>query len=369
MKLSLLCFVVSAVALQAQQTEPPSNEELARRIDLLADMVSTPAETNADSPFSVGGYGEITYWNPEQANAEVDLHRVVLYLGYQFDPIWSFRSEIELEHSKKIEVEFAQIEAQLSDSMHFRMGNLLLPLGLTNQNHEPTSFYSSRRPLLERTILPTTWHENGVGLWAQQGNLHWQAYVMNGFDAANFQLASNGLRDGRQGGSQAQAENWAFSGRLDWQIQPNMMVGVSAYQGASGQGNLSRDFGVQILSAHATANHGPWQMRGLYAQASVADAAFLPTPATSEDLRGWYTEVAYQLWSQSREQASLTPFLRVGNLDFSAGDGMPSAQSLIVTGLAWKPQSHVVFKLDVEFQDPAAGPNTQTLAFTLGWSF
>jgi hypothetical protein len=39
------------------------------------------------------------------------------------------------------------------------------------------------RPNVERNIIPTTWRENGVGLFGQLGSLAYKAYVINGFQA------------------------------------------------------------------------------------------------------------------------------------------------------------------------------------------
>jgi hypothetical protein len=46
-----------------------------------------------------------------------------------------------------------------------RAGNVLMPMGFLNELHEPTTYLGALRPDTERQIIPTTWHENGVGVY------------------------------------------------------------------------------------------------------------------------------------------------------------------------------------------------------------
>ena len=50
--------------------------------------------------FTLGGYGEFHgNFGEGSGGDKADLHRVVLYVGYEFDDWISFNSEIELEHA------------------------------------------------------------------------------------------------------------------------------------------------------------------------------------------------------------------------------------------------------------------------------
>ncbi|MHC4823299.1 MAG: hypothetical protein ACYTEP_04690 [Planctomycetota bacterium] len=383
MRLPLLsaCGILALASspLAAQQGDAPSNEELARRIDLLA---AQQGDTVVSSPFgskaSFGGYGELTYRNfdgttdggaPSGMTDELDLHRVVFYFGYQFNDTWSFNSEIEYEHTDELAVEFAQIDGHFSDALNFRGGHLLMPVGFVNQMHEPTTFWSARRPLVERYIIPSTWHENGAGTFGSAGDFQWQAYVVNGFDAAGFDPGSSGLRGGRQGGDKAAAEDFALTGRLDWHGVDGLLVGASFFQGDSGQSSGVSDFGVSLFDIHAQYDHGPLRLRFLYADATIDDASLLPTPSASDDLMGWYLEGGYDIFADCDNGQSLTPFVRFENFDLLDATAASTDVDVLVVGVAWQPQENLTFKLDFQDQSNDADTTVDTVEFTLGWAF
>jgi len=366
-------------ALHAQQGETaPSNAELARRIDLLSESMDPLSHDGDSNQLSIGGYGEVTYRNfaattdggaPSDMADEFDLHRLVLYLGYRFDDTWSFHSEIEYEHTNQLSVEFAQIDGHFSDVLNFRGGNLLIPMGFINQNHEPTTFWSAQRPLVERFIIPTTWNENGAGTFGQAGDFKWQAYLVNGFEAAGFEPATSGLRQGRQGGGQATAEDFAFTGRFDWRGIEGLLLGASFYQGNSGQSSTVNDFGVSLFDIHAQYDHGPLRLRFLYADATINDAALLNTPSPSDSLVGWYFEGGYDVLAGHESGQSLTPFVRFENFDLLDATAASTDVDVLVLGLAWQPQENIIFKLDFQNQSTDADTTVDTIEFTLGWSF
>ena len=131
------------------------------------------------------------------------------------------------------------------------------------------------RPDAERRIIPSTWRENGAGLFgtiAEQ--LDYKFYVVNGFNALGFD--SSGLRGGRQKGNRALAEHLAFVGRLDWTPIPELLVGGSVYVGSSGQDqdidvtNGNDEFTVGIPDARTTVweVHGQFERQGLRARGS-----------------------------------------------------------------------------------------------------
>jgi len=387
MRMSLTCIFLSA-PLAAQE---PSPEELARRIDLLAqelqDLKFGPAAGGKELPssgvspsasrvysqsqgeVSIGGYGELTYTRPEDSAAEWDLHRVVLYFGYRFDENWLFNSEIEFEHGDEVGVEFAYVEGRLSEALGLRIGHLLVPMGLVNEIHEPTTFPSAERPQVERFILPTTWHENGVGLVGAWGGFEGRAYLMNGFDAAGFDLGGNGLRDGRQGGGEATAENLALVGRLDWKGTPGLLAGVSAYTGDSGQDSTAPDFRTTVFDLHAQWDWRALRLRGLWASAEVEDAALLPTPAPGEELEGMYLEAGWDLLAGDPRGRALIPFLRYELYDLSADAPGDTQVRVLTTGVAFHPTAQVALKLDWSQLSNDADTVEDLLAFTLGFAF
>ncbi len=366
------CLLVSP--LTAQDSQAPSNTELARRIDILSGQLDLGSNS---SNFSFGGYGEATYRNfadetdggtPSGKTDEFDLHRVVFYFGYAFDDVWSFNSEIEYEHSDELSVEFAQIDGNFSEMFNFRGGHVLIPMGFTNQTHEPTTFSSARRPLVERYILPSTWHENGIGTFGAASDFTWEAYIVNSFDAAGFNPSSSGLRGGRQGGHSSAAEDLAFTGRLDWRGVEGLLLGGSIFQGDSGQGSTTSDFGVSVMELHAQYDSGPLRVRGLWADASIDDADLLTAASASDKVQGWFLEGGWDLFSD-RAGESLIPFVRVENFDLLADTAADTDVTAMVVGVAWQPQENVTFKVDYMDLSDDADSQVDVFEFTIGWAF
>jgi len=131
---------------------------------------------------TLGGYGEILYNQPDNANGELDVQRLVLLFGYKFNERVQFITEIEFEHVKEVYVEQAFINYNLTDGSNLRAGLMLVPMGIVNEFHEPTTFNGVERPSLDNAIVPTTWREIGIGASGRWDALalRYQAYIFNG---------------------------------------------------------------------------------------------------------------------------------------------------------------------------------------------
>lgn len=131
-----------------------------------------------DSPvagLSIGAYGEIKYGymqNPAaggQWQNGFDAHRVVLLPTYQITDNIIFNAEIEFEHGGiafdsddkrhgTAEIEQVFVDFKIKDYFNIRSPGIdLVPIGYTNQHHEPTQFYSVNRPELYNGLIPSTW--------------------------------------------------------------------------------------------------------------------------------------------------------------------------------------------------------------------
>ena len=326
---------------------------------------------SAAAQVSFGGYGEVSYRNVGNDADTFDVHRVVLYTGYAFDETYSFNSEIEFEHGDEIHVEFAQIDGHYSDAFNIRAGHILLPMGFMNETHEPTTFWSAKRPLVERYIIPSTWHENGAGVFGTAGNLSWQAYLVNGTDDG-FDMQKNGLRGGRQGGEKAAAEKMGVTARLDYQATSGLLIGAAIYSGSTNNKGddvvdpTELDHHVQVVEAHVQYDSGPFRVRALFADASVENADQLPEASVTDDIDGWYVEAGYDLLS-SDENLSLTPFVRVEQYDL----GGEEQYNVNVLGLAFQPNMNIIYKFDFQNITSEKGrlADSNNIEFTLGWSF
>jgi len=359
---------------------------------LLGDLVAPPGASRyglgpsaskvyaAGEGLSLGGYGEALYERSNGGTDEIDLLRVVLYVGYRFDEHWVFNSEIEYEHAgEEVGVEFATLDYLWQECANIRMGLVLVPMGFVNELHEPPTYLAARRSETERRILPTTWREAGAGVFGDAGPLSYRAYVVNGFDATGFD--ATGLRGGRQNGSEASAEDLAVVARVDWTDTPGLLVGVSAYRGDAAQdqaglGGTTTTIGEVHAEWRA---HGLW-VRGLAAMASVDDVAalnaaggFTGAESVGEELEGHYIEAGYDVLGLlgAGGGQSLSPYVRYEAFDTQAE--VPSGfaadpandEEILTVGLNWSPRSNLVFKL--EYQDYDQAEDGVNLA--MGFSF
>jgi len=199
---------------------------------------------------SIGGYGEANYSHKvSDTDAEsdrADFLRFVLYTGYKFSDRWILNAEIEFEHATtestvtgsegSVSVEQAYLDYLHAPSINARAGLVLLPLGFLNEIHEPVFFHGNNRPEVERLIIPSTWRELGIGVFGSiADDLAYRAYLTTSLNAKGFD--EDGIRDGRQAGSEALAEDGAGSASLDYTPHqvPGLLVGASAFVGNTGQ--------------------------------------------------------------------------------------------------------------------------------------
>ena len=401
-----------------QNTEPQlSPEELKRRLDLLAAEVERlrSGETKAGEKLtqdqrqalglgpsaasvyerttgvSFAGYGEMLFEQRASANesgshlgkdARIDLLRAILYTGYRFNDRFLFNSEIEFEHGgEEVGVEFAYLDFRINKHLSVRGGNLLVPLGLVNEYHEPNVFIGTRRPETERRIIPSTWHENGAGVVGSAGPVTFRAYLVNGLNAQGF--TAGGLRDGRQGGAEAIANDWAFAGRADVAPVPGIFAGIGLYQGNSGQGQFERTkVGTTIVEIHGQAQIRGFDIRGLFARASLDGAGELNavldvvgSAAVGDTMAGGYGQVAYNVLSQRATRMSFAPFYRFERLNtqkavpagFSADPSRD--QTMHVLGVELKPIGNIVVKADYQFTSNKARTGRDQFSVALGYAF
>jgi len=235
-------------------------------------------------------------------------------------------------------------------------------MGFINQIHEPPFYFGNNRPEVERQILPSTWREIGVGLFGEVlPNLTYTTYVVNGLNAANF--TSDGIRSGRQQGSQAKAEDLAFVGRIDYapDFVPGVSFGGSAYVGNSGQNQTFAgqqvDALTQLYEGHVQWKYHGLEFRTLGSWGHIGDAGVLSAAkrqTIGEENYGWYSEVGYDILPLLNPNTTqyLAPFFRYEQLDTIAsapagfGDDETKDRQIYQFGLQYKPIPNVVVKAD-----------------------
>ncbi|MEQ1739165.1 MAG: hypothetical protein ABL884_04605 [Methyloglobulus sp.] len=341
---------------------------------------------------SIGGYGEANYQaivGDKKNNVDnADMERLVLYAGYKFTDNILFNSEIEFEHATtgkggEVSVEFAALDFFIDPLANIRAGLVLMPMGFINQIHEPPFFFGNNRPEVERRIIPSTWREIGVGLFGQiTPELTYTTYVVNGLNAVEF--SSNGIRDGRGGGSNAKAENFGYVARMDYapEVLPGVSVGGSAYVGNSGQNQTfagkNPDVLVQLYEGHAQWKYRGLELRALGSWGHVNNADLLSAEkgeTVGSENYGWYTEVGYDIMPHLIADTTqyLAPFFRYEQYDTIAEapngflDDETKDRQIYQFGLQYKPIPNVVIKAD--YRNFSAKKGSVPDDFNLGFGF
>ena len=333
---------------------------------------------------TIGGYGEILYNQPNNLNGELDVQRLVMLFGYKFDERVQFVTEIEYEHVKEVYIEQAFVNYSIANAVNIRAGLMLVPMGIINEFHEPTTFNGVERPSMDNKIVPTTWREIGIGVAGRLDGLalRYQAYLFNGFishDGEDGKLkGSNGLRGGRQKGAESMVDQFNLSAKLDYYGIPNLHIGLSGYQGRTQADDnvndaLGSDIGVSMIGLDARYKWMNFSARGQYVHANLSDTeaynAFTGRDLGSE-LEGYYVEAAYNILPITNKQR-LEAFVRYEQYDTHNAVAGNLTKNLAydrqewTTGLSYHMSIGTVFKVD--YQSKSTGvANSQYGQFNVG---
>lgn len=329
-------------------------QKLQQQFYQLADQVEENSK-NTTGDTTIGGYGELHYnnWSYDKGGdkKELDLHRFVVFINHEFNDSIRFFSEFEIEHAfvedtdggtngGAVEVEQAYIQFDLSDNTKANAGVFLIPVGILNETHEPTTFYGVERNPVESNIIPTTWWEGGAML---------SGYYASGF---SYDLAlSSGLdggtniRGGRQKTSKASADNLALTFRIKY-------TGISGLELATtvqAQDDMTQDSsdaidGATMVEAHARWNVADFTFTGLYARWDIdVNTAATQADKDKDTQDGGYLEASYKL------NPEFGVFVRQNEWD-NGGSGDTSISQTDV-GFNYWPHENVVLKADYVTHD------------------
>lgn len=390
--LTLAVFVLAALSVSAQMTSNQQGQYFNTADNVLA----------RNSKLSIGGYGEIHYnqglANQERSNGLMDVHRMVMMFGYNFNEKTQFITELEFEHVKEIYVEQAFLQYKLNSMVNFRAGLMLIPMGIVNEYHEPVAFNGVERPLIDGVIAPSTWREIGAGI---TGNilplsLKYQAYIVNGFNGYNGSAKLNGkkgYRSGRQKGAESYISSPNLSAKVEYFGIKGLNIGLSGYFGKT-QSTLyngiadsddaalamadSSSVGISMLGADARYTNGGLQLRGqLYVSSNSNVDQY--NDFTGSDLGsamyGYYVEAAYDVFNGSELDGQLLPFIRYSEYDtHSSVSGNVTKNddyklTAITTGLGWKITPGAIVKADLQFTETASGKFKRTFNAGVGVMF
>lgn len=373
--LAVTYFSLTVLSLHAQETAN-------NYINSAEKLLST------NGKLVIGGYGEVHYNQTLDAdvryNGKLDVHRLVMLLGYNFNEKTQFVSELEFEHVKEVYVEQAFIQHKLNNYISLRGGLILVPMGIINEYHEPTTFNGVERPLIDNKITPTTWREIGLGVSGNilEASIKYQAYLFNGFNgydgSAHFN-GSNGFRKGRQKGAESYISSPNLAAKIEYYGIRGLNLGVSGYFGKS-QSTLfngisksdaaaiakadSSVTGITMIGTDARYKRGGLELRGQFYHVGLSNSDQYNAFTADEDgslndlgsaMTGYYAEIGYNVFRHCKTDMNLVPFVRYEyynthyKVDPSIAVNPAYSISAVTTGLTLTLTKGVVAKADLQF--------------------
>ena len=321
------------------------------------------------------------------------MRRFVLGYQHRFDAKTKVVTELEIEHAVssasdkgEVAIEQAYVERQITPIWSLRAGLFLMPVGLLNENHEPTAYYGVERNFVETAIIPSTWREGGVQ-WV--GNLDSgltvQGGLSTGFDLNKWDARSGAGRESPLGSihqemSLARSHDLAVFGAVNWRGTPGLLLGASLVTGQATHGQAVDKARITLWDLHARWTPGRWDLSALYTRGAISNTAALnatlvanPTlvPATFD---GYYAQAAYKVWSHA--DYALYPFMRLEQYNTARsyadlGPGLtPDAargERVLTLGANLQVAQGVVVKADYQRFRESSDLNRVNLG--LGWSF
>jgi hypothetical protein len=339
---------------------------------------------NINTGVTVGGYGEIIYNQPETGNGELDVQRLVLLFGYKFNDQVQFITEVEFEHVKEVFVEQAFLQYSFNEKISARGGLMLVPMGSINEYHEPTTFNSVERPSIDKSIVPTTWREIGVGVTGRFDNisLKYQAYMFNGLASVNgdkYLGGANGLRNGRQKGAKSNFVYPNFSAKVDYYGIQGLRLGLAGYFGRTQplEEDIDldgADVGIAMIGLDARYRLGRFAARGDFISTSISDSKAYNDLYISDlgsQMYGWNLEASFNLLPLEKKQ-ELWMFARYESYDTNSEmeDNVPRNLSYErdewTFGLSYLIVRGAVLKADYQIKNNAVAGVEPDNLFSIG---
>ena len=239
-------------------------------------------DVNSFSKWRIGGYGEAvaafkkygtnrfygnSEGNPKESRNTIAIPRVVIAGDYKFNKKWILGIEVEfeaggtgtsyelentengeyeteVEKGGEVALEQLHITRLINRAFNVRVGHVIVPVGLTNNHHEPNQFFGTVRPEGETTIIPSTWHETGLEFFGNFGKgytaFDYEVMIVTGLNANGFDRNkwAGGAKQGK-----FEVDNFtcpAFVARLNWHGVRGLRIGTSFYYCSNVGGNADK---------------------------------------------------------------------------------------------------------------------------------
>lgn len=385
---------------------------------------------NRINQFSFHGYGAINYnrynWQTDTAKRNnIDLERFVLEPTFRFSKSLSLNAEIEIEHGGtgssvefdrfeefgefefeiekggEINLEQLNIEWNYKDYLNFKIGRIKVPVGFYYKFDEPTEYFTPMISETESHLLPASWTEFGISFFGYLDKMHKWKYVtgiINSLDNSAFSSSTWIKRGNQKRFETVNAENWAGIFRIDYQMNEQVLLGISTYFGNTTDNRPKPDIKipgyVSISEFHTAVYYKSLEAKLLILYGELSNAEKISeanrnlsnnlnakrTPIGSSVL-GFYTELGIDIFkifetnnNSNREDA----LILYGRIDYY--DSMFSTEGNVFNnprwerkvwsiGLNYKPIDEIIFKTAYSSRRFSIPQRNLENTFTLGFGF
>jgi len=363
--------------------------DLEERMNDLEDSAEASGAAGWWTKTAVGGYGELHYGN-KSGTGTIDFHRYVLFFSHRYSDSVSMNSEFELEHSipgdgkvGEVELEQAYIDQNWGEyglpNTNMKYGLFLIPCGITNEIHEPPTFYGVERNVVEKEICSNTRWEGGFQATHVIPDM--DLTIIAGVHSS-LTTAEGDIRSGRDKVGSATMNKEAYSGAFRWTgAYPGLELGLSwDYEPDMNDGQKGEQVTGKMYAVHA--NYMPsrgFGSRAFYGQWNLdcpPDAATSNSCATNgrNHQWGWFYEGSYR-WSVTETQ-SMGLFVRRQEWDDKAGTiASPNETTtknnitLSSLGVNWWITDEAVIKADWGRKKTFGSAAVQEFNMGMGYSF
>lgn len=258
------------------------------------------------------------------------------------------------------------------DASGIRLGHQLIPIGVVNTSADPTTYFGVLRPELERELIPSSWHENGLSAWLTRAGMDFEGGIFSSLNSAGFRQDTF-LAGGRSQGQNSASDDLMAAIRANVR-SGNFSFGASGVLGNSAQGNNSiRAGSFQLGEVHGGVNFTRFQISAMLAHGELQDAesiSIVNLTTVSETAKGYSAEMALEILGDSQK---LWLFARYSH--YNLADKVPAGstadpalnKTVTTTGVSYFPLANIVIKADYAAKRSGAGNDEDE--FNLGAGF
>ena len=227
------------------------------------------------------------------AKSGFDQERFVPFFYSQVTDRLSVAAELEVEHGGpngnqgdgEIKMEFATMDYRFNDAFNLRGGIILVPMGRFNLIHDSPLNDLPLRPMVSRSILPSTFAESGIGFFgtfypSALSKIDYEFYVVNGSNGDDGKLSeNNGTRKIRGSLKKDNNENKAIVSRVSFSPMLGVEVAGSVHHG---KWDKKDKYNKTLFAIDGALQRGPFELMGEAAWADIEGAGITYVEAGTE---------------------------------------------------------------------------------------